>query len=252
MELKVLILEEISSTNAFLFERMSCGEDVSDTVVMAYNQTRGRGMGSNSWISEPRKNLLFSIALRVPFVKAENQFVISQAVAVAIAGFLETLMKDSYINIGDIKIKWPNDIYFGDKKLAGILIQNTLSGMMMENTIIGVGININQIDFDEKIPNPISLKMITGEEYDVRSILEPVSMAIKDNVEKLSYKHCAEEINVSYLKRLYRYGEWADYDYNGEIKPMIMNGIDKYGRLMLSDSEGKGIVCDVKEVRFII
>lgn len=252
MDLKVLVFDEINSTNAYLLEKKMLGEDIANTVVMARHQTRGRGMGSNSWNSEPGKNLLFSIALDVPFIRAENQFVISQAVAVAIAESLEMVTKKPIINKGDIKIKWPNDIYFGDKKLAGILIQNSLSGVMMQNTVIGVGININQIVFDEKIPNPISLKIITGEEYDVLSLLYSVSFAIKDYVMKLSDSGWVEKVNDAYINKLYRYGEWAYYEFEGEVKLMIMRGFDKFGRLMLSDAEGRSLVCDVKEVKFVI
>ena len=245
MAIKILHFDEINSTNVFLYDKISENNDISDMVVVAAHQTAGRGMDKNRWESEAGKNLLFSIALNVNFLEAENQFKISQAVSVAI---VETLSQ--FVDDKRLFIKWPNDIYFGDKKLAGMLIQNTIEGRMMGVSIIGIGLNVNQIEFSKDIPNPISLKMISGQDFDLDNLLNLLVSSIKTKVESLRDKENQNEINEKYVSRSYRFGIWSDYFYQNQVKSMIIKGFDKYGRLLLHDKEGAEIVCDVKELQF--
>ena len=245
MAIKILHFDEINSTNVFLYDKISENNDISDMVVVAAHQTAGRGMDKNRWESEAGKNLLFSIALNVNFLEAENQFKISQAVSVAIAETLSQFVDDKRLFI-----KWPNDIYFGDKKLAGMLIQNTIEGRMMGVSIIGIGLNVNQIEFSKDIPNPISLKMISGQDFDLDNLLNLLVSSIKTKVESLRDKENQNEINEKYVSRSYRFGIWSDYFYQNQVKSMIIRGFDKYGRLLLHDKEGAEIVCDVKELQF--
>ena len=245
MAIKILHFDEINSTNVFLYDKISENNDISDMVVVAAHQTAGRGMDKNRWESEAGKNLLFSIALNVNFLEAENQFKISQAVSVAI---VETLSQ--FVDDKRLFIKWPNDIYFGDKKLAGMLIQNTIEGRMMGVSIIGIGLNVNQIEFSKDIPNPISLKMISGRDFELDDLLNLLVFNIKTKVESLRYKENQNEINEKYVSRSYRFGIWSDYFYQNQVKSMIIRGFDKYGRLLLHDKEGAEIVCDVKELQF--
>ena len=245
MAMKILHFDEINSTNVFLYDKISENNDISDMVVVADYQTAGRGMDKNRWESEAGMNLLFSIALNVNFLEAENQFKISQAVSVAIA---ETLSQ--FVDNKQLFIKWPNDIYFGDKKLAGMLIQNTIEGRMMGVSIIGIGLNVNQMEFSKDIPNPISLKMISGRDFELDNLLNLLVFNIKTKVESLRYKENQNEINEKYVSRSYRFGIWSDYFYQNRVKSMIIIGFDKYGRLLLHDKEGVEIVCDVKELQF--
>ena len=245
MAIKILHFDEINSTNVFLYDKISENNDISDMVVVAAHQTAGRGMDKNRWESEAGKNLLFSIALNVNFLEAENQFKISQAVSVAI---VETLSQ--FVDDKRLFITWPNDIYFGDKKLAGMLIQNTIEGRMMGVSIIGIGLNVNQIEFSKDIPNPISLKMISGRDFDLDNLLNLLVSSIKTKVESLRDKEKKNEINEKYVSRSYRFGIWSDYFYQNQVKSMIIRGFDKYGRLLLHDKEGAEIVCDVKELQF--
>ena len=245
MALKIFHFDEINSTNVWLYDKISEKNDISDVVVVASHQSAGRGMDKNKWESEAGKNLLFSIALNVNFLEAENQFQISQAVSVAI---VETLAQ--FIDNQQLFIKWPNDIYFGDKKLAGMLIQNTIEGRMMGVSIIGIGLNVNQIEFSKDIPNPISLKMISGKDYDIEDLLNLLINNIKSSVESLRFSENQIEINRKYISKAYRFGVWSEYFYQNQVKSMIINGFDKYGRLLLRDKEGANIVCDVKELQF--
>ena len=245
MALKIFHFDEINSTNVWLYDKISEKNDISDVVVVASHQSAGRGMDKNKWESEAGKNLLFSIALNVNFLEAENQFQISQAVSVAI---VETFAQ--FIDNQQLFIKWPNDIYFGDKKLAGMLIQNTIEGRMMGVSIIGIGLNVNQIEFSKDIPNPISLKMISSKDYDIEDLLNLLINNIKSSVESLRFSENQIEINRKYISKAYRFGVWSEYFYQNQVKSMIINGFDKYGRLLLRDKEGADIVCDVKELQF--
>ena len=245
MALKILHFDEINSTNVYLYDKMAEKTDISDMVVAASHQTAGRGMDKNRWESEAGKNLLFSIALNVNYLAAENQFKISQAVSVAI---VETLSQ--FIDNQQLFIKWPNDIYFGDKKLAGMLIQNTIEGRMMGVSIIGIGLNVNQIGFSKDIPNPISIKQITGKDFNLENLLNLLITNIKNAVESLRLVTNQEDINQKYVEKSYRFGIWAEYFYQNKVKILKIKGFDKYGRLLLYDKEGAGIVCDVKELQF--
>lgn len=245
MTMKILRFDEINSTNVYLYDKISEKNDISDTVVVAAHQMAGRGMDKNRWESEAGKNLLFSIALNVNFLEAENQFKISQAVSVAI---VETLSQ--FVDNQQLYIKWPNDIYFGDKKLAGMLIQNTIEGRMMGVSIIGIGLNVNQIEFSCDIPNPISLKQISGEDFDLENLLNLLIKNIKSSVEGLRIKENQIAIYEKYISKAYRYRQWADYVYKNKVKSMIINGFDCYGRLILEDLSGDEIICDVKELQF--
>ena len=243
--MKILHFDELNSTNVYLYDKISEKHDISDTVVVAAYQTAGRGMDKNRWESEKGKNLLFSIALNVNYLEAENQFKISQAVSVAI---VETLSQ--FIDTQKLYIKWPNDIYFDDKKLAGMLIQNTIEGRLMGTSIIGIGLNVNQMEFSSDIPNPISLKIISVLEYDLDNLLNLLINSIKTKVESLRFSSNQIEINEKYIAKSYRFGIWADYFYQNQVKSLRINGFDKYGRLLLHDKEGAEIVCDVKELQF--
>ena len=245
MTMKILHFDEINSTNVFLYDKMAEKNDISDTVVVAAHQTAGRGMDKNRWESEAGKNLLFSIALKINFLEAENQFKISQAVSVAIVETLQNI-----INSDKFFIKWPNDIYFGDKKLAGMLIQNTIEGRMMGTSIIGIGLNVNQMEFSKDIPNPISLKLITSKSIDLDYLLNLLISGIKNSVESLRFESNQKEINEKYISKSYRLGIWSDYFHQNQVKQLKITGFDKYGRLLLQDKEGAVIVCDVKELQF--
>lgn len=245
MSMNILHFDEINSTNVFLYDKMSEKTDIADTVVVAAHQTAGRGMDKNHWESDAGKNLLFSIALNVNFLEAENQFKISQAVSVAI---VETLSQ--FIDNQQLYIKWPNDIYFGDKKLAGMLIQNTIEGRMMGVSIIGIGLNVNQMQFSKDIPNPISLKMISDKDFNPEDLLNLLIDNIKNSVESLRFEGNRIVIERKYILKSYRFAKWADYFYQNEIKSLKISGFDKYGRLLLQDKEGAEIVCDVKELQF--
>ena len=242
--LKYIHLEQIDSTNAYL-QRQQSEHDIRNWVVSADEQTAGKGMGSNGWESEVGKNLTFSLALDMGFLPAERQFLLSEAVALGIIEVLDTLLPSEKLSI-----KWPNDIYFENRKLAGILINSTVKANMMDVSIIGIGLNVNQMKFQDWPTHPISLKMVTGKEYDLKPLLEQIAERILIKVQQL--KSSPTSIEKDYLKRLFRYRTWADYEVEGKVLRLFMTGIDSFGRLQLLDTENKPYCFDIKEIRFII
>ena len=241
---KFIHLEQTDSTNAYL-QRKQSEADIRNWVVSADEQTAGKGMGNNGWESEVRKNLTFSLALDMSFLPAERQFLLSEAVAV---GIIETL--DKILPAEKLHIKWPNDIFYENRKLAGILINSTIKANMMDVSIIGIGLNVNQMQFQDWPTHPISLQHITGKEYDLQPLLEQIAESVYNKVELLKTK--PDIIEADYLKRLYRYHTWADYEVDGKVLRLLMTGIDPFGRLLLMDEADKTYCFDIKEIKFLL
>ena len=234
----------IDSTNAYLQRKQSeC--DIRNWVVSAGEQTAGKGMGSNSWESEVGKNLTFSLAVDMGFLPAESQFQLSKAVPL---GIIEVL--DDVLPSEKLSIKWPNDIYYESHKLAGILINSTIKANMMDVSIIGIGLNVNQMRFHDWPTHPVSLKMITGKTYDLQALLEHIAEHIIKKVEQLEANPSV--IEQDYLKRLYRYHTWANYEVEGMVLRLFMARIDAFGRLQLVDEQQTIQTFDIKEIKFVV
>ena len=168
--MKITRFKTLDSTNLYLQNLLNKGENIDNHIIVAEFQSSGKGQGRNVWHSEDGKNLLFSIALDMSFLKAEDQFLLTQMISASMINVLK-----NYLPEESLFIKWPNDIYFKDSKIAGILIKNEIKGMMLGTSIIGIGLNVNQTTFDDNLPNPISMKMITGKDYDLEEILLAIS-----------------------------------------------------------------------------
>ena len=225
-------LEEAKSTNTYLLEHASSLPD--RTVVYTWRQTAGRGQKGNSWESEPGMNLAFSLLLKQPPVEVRKQFCISEAVSVAICDFLSQFT-------GDFKVKWPNDIYWRDRKLCGILIENRLSGEFVRDSIIGVGLNVNQTQFLSDAPNPVSLCQITGHEHDREALLHNVA-------ERFTLDVDAEE----YRALLYRrHGFHAYRDADSDFEAELIT-VEDDGHLLLRDRNDRQRRYAFKEVQFTI
>lgn len=255
--MKITHFKNIDSTNSYLQNLLDKGEMIADNIVVAEFQTLGRGQGRNVWESNASENLLFSVALDMSFLKAENQFLLTQMISVAMIDVLK-----NYLPKESLFIKWPNDIYFDDRKIAGILIKNEIKGMMLGTSIIGVGLNVNQTAFNVDLPNPISMKMITGMDYDMEELLLAISCrlsVLKEEVNMMTRRHddqsfdkvhCISFIEQNYKDHLYRYKRWALYEHEGDVKKMMIVGFDKYGRLILKEQNDHEVVCDLKEIIF--
>ncbi len=156
-----LLLEEVDSTNSYVAVHAAELEDM--TMVIADSQTAGRGQRGNSWESEQGKNLTFTLLYKPQGIAPREQFAISEAAALAVADFLvESGM--------EAKVKWPNDIYAGDRKISGILIEHALMGQTIQHTRIGIGLNVNQREFRSDAPNPVSMVQLLGSESDISRV----------------------------------------------------------------------------------
>lgn len=232
MEWKIVHIGETDSTNHWLKEH---GE--GEMVVVADYQTAGRGCGTNTWESERGKNLLFSALIHPNQIPASHQFHISMAVSVAISEALEQY-------IGDVSIKWPNDIYWRNGKICGILIEQTLKGTLIKESIIGVGLNVNQRIFRSDAPNPVSLWQITAQETDRDALLRDILSRLRQLL--------AEDVRSRYMARLYRRSGFHPYtDAGGAFMARIAD-VRADGRLVLADDEGRERIYAFKEVQFII
>ncbi len=254
--MQMIHLPEVRSTNTWMLDRLAKGDDMADeTVVYTLRQTAGRGQMGNSWESEPDKNISFSMLLCPEFLPIREQFIISQLCSLAIVEALDELAHEGEKpEEVDFSIKWPNDIYAGDRKLCGILIENRLMGSTLKHCVLGVGINVNQEKWIGNAPNPVSLKML-GIETDPVHVLKIVSGHIQALYEALcDNKEMAAVIRERYMQRLYRKeGYFTYYDPAGdEHFDARIVGVDAQGPLLLRLASGEVRKYWFKEVRFVL
>ena len=202
------------------------------TVVTVRDQTCGRGQRGNSWEAAPGKNITLSILLRPEEVEARSQFMVSEAVALGVADtVMEFLGPDA-----NVKVKWPNDIYVDDRKLAGILIENSFSGQNIGHAIVGIGLNVNQRVFRSDAPNPVSMANLAGEEFDLDSVLASVVNGILDEFN--ACEKCGEyaELVKEYHSMLWRrkgVHPWHDC-LTGEQITAAISRVEPSGHLVLA------------------
>ena len=237
-------LSETDSTNRYL--KQLCDQSTVEelTTIVAEFQTSGRGQRGNTWESEAGKNLMFSFVLYPTFLEARRQFLLSQLISLAIKEEL-----DQYAD--GFSIKWPNDIYWHNRKIAGILIENNLIGSSISRSIVGVGLNINQTDFHSDAPNPVSLGQITGKEHECLVILAQIIRRFKESYTSIGSNH-AQTIGSRYQQALFRSTGMHRYkDTNGEFLATISH-IESDGILVLHDEQGKERRYAFKEVQYLL
>lgn len=241
-------VDETSSTNDYLKSLLATldGVEREPRLTVAYTdyQTAGRGQGTNTWESERGKNLLFSILCHPVWVPIQSQFLISEAIALALHDALSTYTDG-------ITIKWPNDIYWKDRKISGTLIENTLGQGHIKDCILGTGVNVNQDKFVSDAPNPVSLKQITGRETDRMTLLQDIVKRFDNYLTDLrngSY----ERIVSLYQSYLYcGHGFFPFRDKDGLFEAAIVE-VEDDGHLILRDRGDHIRSYAFKEVEFII
>lgn len=250
----IIQIEKLASTNDYAREYSAhiTPDPGHLTVITARQQTKGRGQQGNSWESEDGKNLLFSILCHPLYIKAHEQYVISAAIALAVSETVKESLGAPYSDC--ISIKWPNDIYYKEKKMGGILIENDLSGSSIQNCIIGVGLDVNQVVFTSNAPNPISMTNISGTEYCCTDLLNSIITKFAQFLEmlKTDSETAKEQIFADYMKILFRNdGSLHRYkDADGEFMARI-SSVDRTGRITLTDSNGQARRYEFKELAFI-
>lgn len=244
MQPRYIHIQETASTNTYLSNMASVLPE--GTVIYTTLQSAGRGQRGAAWESEPGKNLTFSFLLKPKHILPNEQFYISEAVSVAIVNVLSRYAPG-------FSVKWPNDIYYKDKKISGILIEHSISGKSFEYTVVGIGININQREFLSDAPNPVSLAQITGTDTDLKIILKEIVSGIfklVDFDESTSF----EELHRSYLEILYRKdGSFHKFSTaEGGIFEAVITDVLPDGTIILRDMAGDTRRYAFKEVSFII
>ena len=232
-----MYIEQTNSTNTLLKEFIAKGQEPE--FVYAGYQTAGRGQTGNSWESEKGKNLICSILLP----PNKNLYFLNIAVSVAI---LRT-MKGSGLPVTEVAIKWPNDIYWKDKKLAGILLENAIIGNEVKYAIGGIGLNVNQTEFVSDAPNPVSLKQISGKEYAIDQLMQDLLDAIHTVLNEPK-----EAIWSEYKAHLYRReGYWPFADQNSTFEAQIEDVLPS-GEIVLRDKNNKKRIYHFKQIRYVI
>jgi BirA family transcriptional regulator, biotin operon repressor / biotin---[acetyl-CoA-carboxylase] ligase len=280
--------EELPSTNEFMANSPLNTEGV---VMTTFNQTAGRGQMGNRWLAEPNQNLAYSIRLHPTFLQANEQFLMNKAVALAVHDLIDGEISDSKFQISGetspsnfnshcearsnqtaneppsnfkshreaqshqtspVAIKWANDIFIGDKKVCGILIQNSLSGSRLQSSIIGIGVNINQLIFPKDI-NATSLRLETGQVFDLMPFVEKLTRCLEVRYLQLKSTMNVSKINDEYLSKMYRFGVDAIYRRMRDDSVFMgkIVGVSPTGQLEIMSNKGIELF-DIKEVRFEI
>lgn len=245
-------LSTVDSTNSFVRAMlqkdgagygMTMNSKSGFTLVVADDQTRGRGQQGNAWETEKGKNLTFSLLCHPDFILASQQFLLSQCMAVAIQQTLSQYVEG-------VEVKWPNDIYINKDKISGTLIECDLQGKHISNCIIGVGININQTVFRSDAPNPTSLRLLTGKEHDREEILSSLLHHFQ-HLYALLQEGQEDTVRQLYMRHLYRREGFHRYsDVRGEFMAEIAE-VEPTGHLRLRFENGNVVRYELKEVRFL-
>lgn len=238
-------LGRVESTNAWLKQWLESAETSvpEGLVVTAEEQFAGKGQGDKSWITSPGLNLTVSILLRPVFLEPRQVFYLNKAIALSVH---DTLATETH----GVQIKWPNDMYYEKKKLAGILIENILGSYRIQQSIIGIGINLNQTDFDADLPNPTSLKLITGRVIDLSDLLEKLCTQIEKYYLQL---RAAQFTTIDALYHHHLFGHQKESEFiinNNKIKATV-NGVSASGKLILSTADNK-LELSVGEVEWVL
>lgn len=241
---KIIFIPELTSTNTYAINLATTGNPLEGTVIRAGFQSAGKGQPGNMWESEKDKNLLFSTILYPKSVKPDQQFVISMTLSLGIHDFLSDMFSEC-------TIKWPNDIYIGNDKIAGMLIESSLIGNSISFMVAGIGLNMNQEKFSGPAPNPISMKMLSGRDYDADENLTSLLKSL-DTRYKLIADHYDQKITIEYLSKLYRCNQWSSFkDKDGKFCGRI-TGVSPDGKINIEKKSGLSNQYYFKEVVFIL
>jgi BirA family biotin operon repressor/biotin-[acetyl-CoA-carboxylase] ligase len=241
----VIKKRKLRSTQQYLLKLIQKKTVSEGTLIITNHQYAGIGQPENTWESLPGKNLTFSVLLKPSFIDPADQFLITKMISLSILEYLSSIHELNK----KLSIKWPNDIYAGDRKIGGILITNAVMGNKIEYSVIGIGLNINQAVFTPYCPNPTSLFLETGKQHILNEVFTGVTNTIKEYYRLAQYN--SEFLHSKYLDVLYQNGQRKSYLIRGVQCSAIICGVNEYGQLLL-DIEGKGTNCfDLKEVVYL-
>ncbi|MCS6819318.1 MAG: biotin--[acetyl-CoA-carboxylase] ligase [Chitinophagales bacterium] len=240
----IIELDETTSTNDYAKQLIENEKPLEGTVIIAKHQTKGRGQKGNFWLSEPGSNLTCSYIFYPVFLSADKSFFLNVAVSLAVKEVCEVFLED------EVKIKWPNDIYYQNKKIAGILIENTVSGATVITSIVGIGINVNQTKFELSLPNPASLKYFISEDIPIEKVLQTLNIYIEKYYLQLRQQHF-HFLQRAYTEALFRYNQTAYFKKGDNIFKGEIVGISKDGKIIIQ-SQGKEMRFSIQEIQFVL
>lgn len=240
---ELIVVSETSSTNEWISQRFDSLQHGS--AVMAYYQTAGKGQVANSWESERGKNVLLSVLLEPVKIPIDRQFLLSELIALSVLDVLHNQLKLA------VCIKWPNDIYVGDKKIAGLLIENSVSATIMCKSVIGIGLNVNQTAFVSDAPNPVSMRQLTNREFNLPQLALSLCHRIKERYAQFDLSQ-AEGLHADYFRHLYRHVGFHLFQCGDEVFEAEIEAVCLTGHLCLHTKKGDHLVFAFKEVKFVI
>ena len=242
--MNIIWISSVDSTNTYVKEH---ADEVGPFVmVCAIEQTAGRGQRGNSWESQPGRNLTFSFYINNLGIAPGKQFRVSEAVALAMVALLREYGIEA-------KVKWPNDVYVGDKKIAGILIENSIMGNCIQRSVVGIGLNVNQTRFISEAPNPVSMANITGLNYPLEEIAEKAGLMLERYLKDIESEENARRLHEEYLGGMWRRDDslypFLDVASGSKLMARIED-VEPTGHLILNDGEGRRRYA-FKEVAFL-
>ena len=235
----------LPSTNAYATDLLAKTTPSEGTVISAGYQEAGRGQIGSSWTATAGKNLLLSTILYPKWLVAQQQFLLSRAMALAVADTISMYLG------ARAQVKWPNDVYFGDKKLAGILIQNSLAGKYLQWSVVGIGLNVNEATFPGELPKAGSMYTVSDQEFDLATVQQSLFKRLEQRY--LQLKNKPSITRAEYLQNLYRYQEWHQFQeaQSGQFFSGQIIGVQENGKLAIQKQDNNVQYFDLKEVVFV-
>ena len=258
--MRIVRFDSLESTNKYC-EALDLAEVEDFTCYWALAQTAGIGQRTpsplrgtppnlggefNQWEAAPGQNLTFSLVLHPAFLPADRQFKLTEALSLALVDVLKDF-KDLKV-LKDLKVKWPNDIYVAGLKICGTLVSTRLSSNTIASAVCGIGLNVNQREFPDWVPNPTSLSLLTGQTYALEPLLQQLLACIERRYNAL---RSGVDPEPEYLEHLLNLGVLARYKYNEEEIEATVTGVDSHGRLLLTAQDGRRLTCGMKEIALL-
>ena len=237
------ILDTVDSTNNYAMARVQAGMASHGMAWFAHEQTAGKGQRGKGWETQPGKNIAVSLVLQPDFLDARQQFYLSAAIALACFEFFSGYAGE------ETKIKWPNDLFWRDRKAGGVLIENVFHGKKWKWAIVGIGININQVSFDKAIKNPVSLKQITGKEFDTVALAKELYTLLMKKIQELSTRSF-DKILEDYNTHLYKLNKNVLLKIEDSIFETVIKTVSAEGKLLTVDSTDREF--DFGEVEWVL
>ena len=236
--------DAVNSTNDLLLKWAENSSTSNGSVIWALDQYKGKGQHGNTWDSNPGENLTFSMLIRHDGMSVMEQFIFNKAISVA-------LLKSLHVISPDFKIKWPNDIYLNGKKIAGVLIENSIKGKYIDYSVIGIGINVNQRKFPKDLENASSIITETGVEVELENLLYQIVDHIEYFVNYIHRKQCRKILKI-YLNNLFRKDTISVFKKGEEKFNGIIRGVDEFGRIKIELENEEIVLFNNGEIKMMI